>query len=98
MKDNVGKHAVNMLCFYLRGKGVVLYRTPGPDPIEINVASFLVGICNFVIQSGMSFEYVCVFTRVVVVTQSSTTTSSFGLKAAGRTIVSPHVWEPSSRN
>jgi hypothetical protein len=61
MKDNVGKHAVNMLFV---GKGWPLYRTPVPDPIEINVASFLVGICNLVIQLGMSFDYECVFTPV----------------------------------
>jgi hypothetical protein len=33
----------------LCGKGCSLYRTPGPEPIEVNVTSFLVGISNFVI-------------------------------------------------
>jgi hypothetical protein len=41
----------------LREKGVFIVRTPGPEPIQINVTSFLVGVCNFVIQSGMSFEF-----------------------------------------
>jgi hypothetical protein len=46
------------------GKGDSLYRTSGPEPIEINVTSFLVGVCKFVIQSGISFEFEGVFTPV----------------------------------
>jgi hypothetical protein len=41
-----------------------LVPNPGPEPVEIKVTSFLVGICNFVIQSGMSFEFEGVFTPV----------------------------------
>jgi hypothetical protein len=46
------------------GKVWSIYRTPGPDPIEINVAFFLVEICDFVIHSGMNVHNECVFARV----------------------------------
>jgi hypothetical protein len=53
------------------GKVWSLYRTPGPDPIEINDAFFLVEICDFVIQSGMNVHYECVFAPVLKVTTRS---------------------------
>jgi hypothetical protein len=55
----VGTHAATCV-----EGGCFLYRTPGPKPIEINVIFFLVGVCKFVIQSGMGFEFEGVFTPV----------------------------------
>jgi hypothetical protein len=79
------------------GKGCSLYRTPGPEPIEIKVTSFLVGICNFVIQSGMSFEFEGVFTPVwrrrISRKLASILTSSFGSKVIGRILVATHFWK-----
>jgi hypothetical protein len=61
----VGTHAATLLKVQIFvGKGSSFYRTPDPEPIEINVTSFLVRVCKFVIQSGMSFEFEGVFTPV----------------------------------